>query len=146
MHAEGWAVVDDGQIDMRTVSPYRRAAIVNWAQLSEDSPYALDADEVIARSLPRGESEARAAACFELGDHLRRTVGPDAAVPWWREAHRLFPGNWTYKRQAWTLVTAPEGAEDNDLMQERNDVYEGSWLDDVIASGGGEAYAVLPDL
>ena len=59
-------------------------------------------------------------------------------MPWWREAHRLDPANWTYKRQAWTLVTTPEGAEDNDLMQEPNDVYEGNWLDDVVAGGGGE--------
>jgi hypothetical protein len=123
-----------------------RSAIVDWAQLGGDSRFVLSPDDVVARSLPRGQDEARAAACFELGDHLRRTVGPDAAVEWWREAHRLFPANWTYKRQAWTLVTTPEGAEENDLMQGPNDVYEGNWLDDVIAGGGGEAYVLLPDL
>jgi hypothetical protein len=31
-------------------------------------------------------------------------------------------------------------------MQGPNDVYEGNWLDDVIAGGGGEAYVLLPDL
>jgi hypothetical protein len=31
-------------------------------------------------------------------------------------------------------------------MQGPNDVYEGNWLDDVIASGGGEAYNILPRL
>jgi len=77
----------------------------------------LTPDEVVERSLPRGADEARAAACFELGEHLRRTVGHDAAVPWWREAHRLHPANWTYKRQAWTLVTTPEGAEENDAAE-----------------------------
>lgn len=123
-----------------------RAAIVDWAQLSAASRFALSPDEVVARSQPRGADEARAAACFELGEHLRRTVGPEAAVPWWREAHRLYPANWTYKRQAWTLVTTAEGATENDLMQGPNDVYEGNWLDDVIASGGGEAYTVLPQL
>lgn len=121
-----------------------RAAIVDWAQRGADSPYVLPADEVIARSQPRGADEARAAACFELGDHLRRTVGHEAAVPWWREAHRLYPDNWTYKRQAWTLVTTPEGADENDLMQGPNDVYEGNWLDDVIASGGGANYTIIP--
>jgi hypothetical protein len=115
-------------------------------QHGSDSPYVLTSDEVIERSLPRGDDEARAAACFELGEHLRRTVGPDAAVRWWREAHRLHPANWTYKRQAWTLVTTPEGATENDLMQGPNDVYEGNWLDDVIAGGGGEAYTVVPQL
>lgn len=78
--------------------------------------------------------------------NISAAVGHDAAVPWWREAHRLYPANWTYKRQAWTLVTTPEGAEENDLMQGPNEVYEGNWLDDVIAGGGGEAYVVLPRL
>jgi hypothetical protein len=123
-----------------------RAAIVDWAQRGADSPYALSPDEVVARSQPRGDDEARAAACFELGEHLRRTVGHDAAVPWWREAHRLHPTNWTYKRQAWTLVTTPEGATENDLFQGPNEVYDGNWLDDVIALGGGQAYTVEPRL
>jgi len=123
-----------------------RAAIVDWATNGADSPYVLSADEVVARSQPRGDYEARAAACFELGEHLRRSVCPDAAVPWWREAHRLYPANWTYKRQAWTLVTTAEGADENDLMQGPNDVYAGNWLDDVIASGGGAAYTIVPQL
>ncbi len=123
-----------------------RAAILEWVHRGSESSYALDADTVIARSQPRGENEARAAACFELGEHLLRTVGHDAAVPWWREAHRLYPANWTYKRQAWTLVTTPAGATENDLMQFPNDVYEGNWLDDVLASGGGEAYTVDAEL
>ena len=31
-------------------------------------------------------------------------------------------------------------------MQGPNDVYDGNWLDDVVASGGGENYAVRPKL
>ena len=123
-----------------------RAAIVDWAHNGAASPYALSPDEVIERSQPRGTDEATAAACFELGEYLRRTVSPEAAVPWWREAHRLHRTNWTYKRQAWTLVTTPEGATENDLMQGPNDVYTGNWLDDVIELGGGEAYTVVPQL
>ena len=123
-----------------------RAAIVDWVENGSDSRFALEPDEVVSRSLPCGDDEARAAACFELGNHLRLTVGHDAAIPWWREAHRLYPANWTYKRQAWTLVTTPEGADSNDLIQPPNDVYEGNWLDDVIAAGGGAAYSVRPRL
>ena len=128
------------------MSDQYRAAIVDWAQHGADSRFVLSEEEVIARSQPRGDDEARAAACFALGNHLRITVGAEAAVPWWREAHRLYPANWTYKRQAWTLVTTVEGAEDNDLLQGPNDVYEGNWLDDVIAGGGGQAYTVVPQL
>ena len=128
------------------VSADYRAAITDWARNGAESPYALTPDEVVARSQPRGIDAAMATACFELGEVLRRTVDPAAAVPWWREAHRLDPSNWTYKRQAWTLVTTPEGAEENDLMQGPNEVYEGNWLDDVVAQGGGENYVVVPRL
>ena len=123
-----------------------RAAIVDWVRNGADSPYALTPDEVIARSRPRGAEEAEAAACFELGRYLRATVGEEAAVPWWRRAHQLDPGNWTYKRQAWTLVTTPQDATENDLIQGPNDVYAGNWLDDVVAAGGGANYYPAPQL
>jgi hypothetical protein len=123
-----------------------RAAIVDWVEHGASSSFALTPDEVVERSRPRGRDEAEATACFELGEHLRRTVGADAAVPWWRRAHELDPANWTYKRQAWTLVTTAPDASENDLIQGPNDVYAGSWLDDVLASGGGAAYTTRPRL
>ncbi len=123
-----------------------RAAVVDWAERGADSQYVMIPDEVVARSRPRPVEHARAAACFELGNHLRRTVGPDAAVSWWREAHRLFPENWTYKRQAWTLVTTLADAPASDLIQGPTDVYEGNWLDDVLAAGGGDHYYPTPTL
>ncbi len=125
-----------------------RAAIVDWAERGDDSPYALGPDEVVARSLPRDTSTARATACFELGQHLA-TTHPDghlAAVPWWKQAHELDPTNWTYKRQAWTLATTPDDADGNDLVQEAGDVYGTSWIDDVVAGGGGAAYVIEPRL
>ncbi len=122
-----------------------RAAIIDWVHNGSRSRFALSPQEVVERSQPRPDAHARAAACFEIGQHLLHTVGHDAAVPWWRQAHELFPENWTYKRQAWTLVTTQAGAE-NDLIQGPNDVYAGNWLDDVIAAGGGGAYAVVPTL
>ncbi len=123
-----------------------RAALIDWVRHGASSKFALTPDEVVRRSQPRSDSEARAAACFELGNHLRRTVGHDAAVPWWREAHRLHPLNLTYKRQAWTLVTTSPDATENDLMQGPNDVYEGNLLDEVLGAGGFGAFIVRPDL
>jgi hypothetical protein len=120
-----------------------RAAVVDWVVNGSDSAYALDPAAVVAASHPREQHHAEAAANFELGQHLFATVGKDAAVPYWRTAHRLDPDNWTYKRQAWTLETTPEG-EPSDLMQPPTDVYEGNWLDDVRASGGGENYITKP--
>ncbi len=138
MFTEVKAIPDDS-------SAYRDA-IVDWAQRGEASPHVLSPDEVVARSRPRGSAEAEAAACFELGRHLRATIGEEAAVPWWRRAHELDPGNWTYKRQAWTLVTTPEDATENDLIQGPNDVYAGNWLDDVLVAGGGVNYSTRPRL
>ncbi len=123
-----------------------RTAIVDWVEHGAASQFVLSPDEVIARSRPRGAAEAEAAACFELGQHLRATVGEDAAIPWWRRAHELDPGNWTYKRQAWTLVTTAPDATENDLIQGPNDVYAGNWLDDVVGSGGGANYSTRPQL
>lgn len=120
-----------------------RSAILDWAANGSDSPYALSPAEVVEHSHPRGHDEAEAAANFELGQHLFHTVGKDAAVPFWRRAHALDPDNWTFKRQAWTLETTAAG-EPSDMMQPPTDVYEGNWLDDVRASGGGEQYIVKP--
>jgi len=123
-----------------------RGAILDWARNGAASRFAMSPDQVINASLPISMEHARAAACFALGEHLNRTVRHEAAIPWWREAHALYPENWTYKRQAWTLVTTPAGATENDLIQGPNDVYDGNWLDDVVKLGGGQAYAIRPQL
>ena len=58
-------------------------------------------------------------------------------MPWFREAHRLQPDNWTYKRQAWELV--------DPILQGPSEQYEGDWLSDVRAIGA-ENYYPVPDL
>ena len=69
------------------------------------SRFALSPEEVVARSQPRSPAVARAAAHFELGEHLWNAVRRDGAIGHFREAHRLQPDNWTYKRQAWSLIS-----------------------------------------
>ncbi len=122
-----------------------RAAVIDWIERGADSAFALSPDEVVARSAPRETHHAEAAAAFELGQHLRTAVGHDAAIPWWRRAHELDPGNWTYKRQAWTIETTPEG-EASDLLQAPTDTYGTGWVEDVIRLGGGENYITKPSL
>ena len=106
-------------------------AVSDWAANGSSSRFALSPDEVIARSQPRPQEVARAAACFELGQHLHRAGHPMDAIPWFREAHRLQPDNWTYKRQAWSLV---------DKRQGRTEHYDGCWIDDVRAIGAENYY------
>jgi hypothetical protein len=122
-----------------------RAAIVDWANRGANSPFALSPEEVIERSQPRSADHSRAAACFELGHHAHSAGDHDAAVAWWKQAHALFPENWTYKRQAWTLESTPEG-EDSDKAQEVQDVYGTSWSDEFLRMGGGAAYVIAPQL
>ena len=60
-----------------------------------------------------------AAADFELGQHLHRAGFPLDAVPHFREAHRLDPENWSYPRDAMSLVDPEWGkVYDRDLLSE----------------------------
>ena len=123
-----------------------RAAIIDWAHRGADSTFALRPDQVVARSQPRPIEHAEAAAWFELGQHVFRSTGDkEVAKPLWQKAHALDRGNWTYKRQAWTLETTPDG-ESSDMTQEVTDSYGTSWLDDVLALGGGANYGITPQL
>ena len=107
------------------------AALRDWAEKGAQSRFALSPEQVVERSRPRPRPVALAAANFEMGQHLFRSGHPDDAIPYWREAHRLQPENWTYKRQAWSIADPNQG---------ETDVYEGSWLQDVKAIGGGQNY------
>jgi hypothetical protein len=111
------------------------AALVDWVDRGTDSPWALGPGEVVRRSAPRGMDEARAAAEFELGQHLHRRGEPEAAVPHFKEAHRLQPDNWTYRREAWNLVSPGN--------QGPNGVYDSCWIEDIKAIGAENYYPAL---
>ena len=108
------------------------AALRDWADNGSSSRYVLEPDEVVARSTPRPPECSRAAACFELGQHLHRAGHADDAVAWFREAHRLQPDNWTYKRQAWEFV--------DPILQGPSEQYDGDWLSDVRKIGAENYY------
>jgi hypothetical protein len=119
------------------------AALRDWVDRGAESRYALSPDEVVRRCRPRPPEVAEAAACFELGQHLHREGHPEAAVRWFRQAHRLQPDNWTYRRQAWFFadpvrIGPTDGAEDDWP-------YEGDWLGDARKIGA-ENYYERPDL
>jgi hypothetical protein len=119
------------------VEPERYAAALrDWAANGAESRYVLPPDEVVRRSRPRPPEVSEAAARFELGQHLHRAGLHPAARLHFREAHRLDPGNWTYKRQAWSI---------EDPLQGPTEYYDSDWVSDVRASGP-ESYYPLPDL
>ena len=108
------------------------AMVEDWVENGAASPYAHGADEVVNRSDVRSLEHATAAAEFELGEWLHTSGNHAAAIPHWREAHRLFPENWTYKRQAWNF--------ESPVVQGHTDAYEGSWFEDVKAIGAENYY------
>jgi hypothetical protein len=108
------------------------AMLQDWVELGASSRFALSPDEVVRRSQPRDADEARAAAEFELGQHFERAGDHAAAIPHWRAAHRLYPDNWTYKRQAWEL--------EDPMRQGHTDAYDGSWYEDVVQIGAENYY------
>ncbi len=73
MHAVK-AILDDAEA--------YREAILDWVQNGSASRYALTPDEVIARSQPSSDDEARATTCFELGEYLHRQGHNEIAVKW----------------------------------------------------------------
>jgi hypothetical protein len=79
-------------------------AIRDWVAKGRQSAYALTAEQVVARSQERSPGMSEGAAHFELANHLWRAGRRDLAIAHFNESHRLQPANWTYKRQAWSLV------------------------------------------
>jgi len=105
------------------------AALRDWVAHGSASRYALSREEVLRRSRPRPVEEGEAAAHFELGLELRRAGDHERAAAHFRDAHRLQPANWTYKRQAWALAGA-----------DRDRLYGTDWLAEVKRMGGPERY------
>lgn len=110
-------------------------ALRDWTERGADSPYALSPTDVVARSAPRPMEEAEAAARFELGQHLHHAGFADDARAHFRDAHRLHPGNWTYKRNAWELLDPG--------TQGPTDDYDGDWLTDIKRLGPEHYYPPL---
>jgi len=84
-------------------------AVRDWVALGSRSPYVLPPEEVIARSRPRPPEAAMAAAEFEIGQHLHLAGHKLDAVAHFQAAQRLDPENWSYSRQAFSLVDPSMG-------------------------------------
>jgi hypothetical protein len=111
-------------------------ALRDWVEHGASSRYALTPDEVVDRSAPRSRAVAQAEAEFDLGQHLHHAGYVEDARTHFRAAHRLQPGNWTYKRNAWELVSPS--------IQGPTEFYDGDWLGDIKAAGP-ENYYESPD-
>ena len=109
------------------------AMLDDWVEHGADEPRTRSRPtRSSAARDPRTDAEATAAAEFELGQYLHRNGDHDAAIPHWRDAHRLHPDNWTYKRQAWNF--------EDPVRQGHTDVYDSSWFEDIKKIGAENYY------
>ena len=81
-------------------------AIRDWVANGERSAFVMTEEQSKERLKPQSPDRAMADAEFALGEYLyKEGKGPDA-IPHFKEAQRLAPDNWNYKRQAWALSDA----------------------------------------
>ena len=81
-------------------------ALRDWVAKGEKSAYALSESELKERLAPQNPDWALAAAEFGLAEYLYRQGQNAASIKHYKEAQRLNPDNWNYKRQAWALTDA----------------------------------------
>jgi hypothetical protein len=116
------------------------AALKDWVEKGSASRFALAPDEVIARSRPRDADKALGHAHFQLATQLEMDGHHDAAIKHFREAHRLVPDSWTFRRQAWSLEKVGDGPLSRFWQGPSPDhpeawPYEGDWITDVRKVG-----------
>jgi hypothetical protein len=88
-------------------------AIRDWVSKGERSAFALSAKELRERLAPQNPDWAKAAAEFGLAEYLYRKGLAAASIRHYKEAQRLNPESWNYKRQAWALSDAEREYETN---------------------------------
>jgi|TARA_B100001964_G_scaffold243859_1_gene323188 hypothetical protein len=115
-------------------------ALRDWVHKGSDSQFAMDPDQVIERSRPRGRDVATGQAHFEMASQLEVEGHHADAIHHFREAHRLVPDSWTFKRQAWSLEALGQGPlarfwQGPDPESPESWPYEGDWLSDVQTAG-----------
>ena len=116
------------------------AALRDWVDKGAASRFALSPAEVVERSRPRDDAKALGHAHFQLAAQLEIDGHHAAAIAHFREAHRLVPDSWTFRRQAWSLEAVGDGPLARFWQGPNPDSaepwpYEGDWLSDIRKSG-----------
>ena len=101
------AYVDDRYKGMTKLeaAPYL-AALRDWVAKGERSEFAFSEAQLKQQMEQQKPEWATAAAEFALAEYLYRKGEQAASIKHYKEAQRLNPDNWNYKRQAWALSDA----------------------------------------
>ena len=118
-------------------------ALKDWIENGNESEFALDEQTVIERSRPRNLDKSLGHAHFEMASHLESTGNHELAIKHFKEAHRLVPDSWTFRRQAWSLEPVGDGPFARFWQgpsDDRDWPYEGDWLTDIRREGPANYY------
>ena len=113
-------------------APYLNA-LKDWAEKGDKSAYVMSEDRLREKLSADDPNIAQAAAEFGLGEQLYKSGHQAEAIAYFKEAQRLNPKSWNYKRQAWALSDAKRD-------------YGTSFKEEVDKIGGSKAYYPPPEL
>jgi len=113
-------------------APYLEA-LRDWAEKGDRSSYVMGEEKLRERLAANDAGFLLASAEFGLGEHLYKSGHLPEAIPHFKEAQRLNPKSWNYKRQAYALSDAQRD-------------YGTTFAEEVKKSGGSKVYYAPPDL
>lgn len=128
------AFVDDRfkQFTGMDSAPYLNA-IKDWAEKGEKSQYVMSEEKLREKISVNDPNLLMASAEFGLGEYLYKSGHSAEAIPHFKEAQKLNPKSWNYKRQAYAL-----GDSKRD--------YGTTFIEEVNKAGGSKVYYAPPDL
>jgi len=112
-------------------APYL-AGLRDWVEKGDKSSYVMGEDQLRGKMAANDPNFMLASAEFGLGEHLYKAGHLTEAIPHFKEAQRLNPKSWNYKRQAYAL----SGERD----------YGTTFAQEVEKAGGSKVYYPAPDL
>lgn len=78
----------------------------DWLTNGDKSAYAMSPEQLRQKLNPPSANRLLGEAYFRLAQYLAVSGNRREAVPHFKEAQRLNPDSWNYKRQAWLLTDA----------------------------------------
>jgi tetratricopeptide (TPR) repeat protein len=111
--------------------PYLNA-LKDWVENGDKSAYVMSEDHLREKLTAQDSNIAQAAAEFGLGEQLYKSGHQTEAIAHFKEAQRLNPKSWNYKRQAYALTSEKD--------------YGTTFRDEVQKIGGSKVYYPPPEL
>lgn len=113
-------------------APYLNA-LRDWVEKGSNSVYVMSEARLREKLTIKDSNVLLATAEFGLGESLYKAGHLAEAIPHFKEAQRLNPKSWNYKRQAYALSDAKRD-------------YGTTFMDEVNKAGGSKVYYTPPDL